>query len=543
MAETNLPPDDLIALRKDLGLTQQEMAAQLDMALRSYQAIETGESGYRHIHRLAVERAALTIAADNKAPMLPPASVRKDAIELVRVGQATGKPEFLNGQSDAPIAPIESVATERFRDAYSVVGELVLLTTALDHQLNHVLIQVLHLADSPLLESVVATLDMAQKIEMLKARARHISNPRWHNALQTHLDKLEQVSSWRNIACRTALITDKEHGAVFVPAAAAKLLQHLHLGENPTSEKIPIAELTSKIKLGESAMSEGQLLIYNFEKMNAARLERFPNSVRPRLVITVYGDESGTHDASPFMLLSGFVASEGQWLAFDAGWRDALAKHGLSHFHATDHWGTNIGEKFGPEVLNLTGEHLILGYVIKINKDDYNNHYIAGLRPRKPQLDTIYGIAFRFLVSFLITRLPGLLGRSDITFNIILESGAVGSKDAERIRAAVKKQLPIEAAMLGSVTFGDKKAFPGLQASDALAFGAYQMEPKGPVLSDVPEGANISDVSESSQAKLPIFRCALDPDTLRSLKSDILALVDIRKRYAEDLKSKPDTRE
>ena len=534
MTDTNFPADDLVTLRKELGLTQQEMAAQLDMALRSYQAIETGESAYRYIHRLAVERAALTIAADNKAPMLAPASVRKDAIELVRVGQAIGKPEFLESNPDAPT---ESVTTERFRAAYSVVGELVLLTTALDQQLNHVLIEVLHLANSPLLEFVVATLDMDRKIEMLRARAKHISNPRWHKALQTHLDKLEQVSSWRDTACRTALITDDEHGAVFAPAAAARLLRHLQLGEKPTSEKIPIADLTPQIKLGESALFEGQALILNFKKMNTVRLERFPNSARPRMVITVYGDESGTHDASPFMLLSGFVAAEGQWHAFDVDWREALKEVGLSHFHATDQCGTNVGEKFGHKILYLTEKHLMLGYVIRINKDDYKKYYIGCLRPRKPQLDTIYGIAFRFLVSFLITRLPDLLGRSDITFNIILESGAAGSNDAERIRATLKKQLPVETAMLGSVTFEDKKAFPGLQASDALAFGAYQMEPKEPALSNLPDGVTISQIAQTSPAKPPIFRCALDAETLRSLKDDILALVDIRKRYAESLKS------
>jgi hypothetical protein len=236
------------------------------------------------------------------------------------------------------------------------------------------------------------------------------------------------------------------------------------------------------------------------------------------------------------MLLSGFVATEGQWDAFDVGWREALKEVGLSHFHATDQWGTNAGEKFGQKIVELTAEHLILGYVVTIDKNDYKQYYIAGLRPRKPQLDTMYGIAFRFLVSFLITRLPELLGRTDITFNIILESGADGSEDAKRIRAALRKQLPVETAMLGSVTFGDKKAFPGLQASDALAFGAYQMEPTGPKLSDLPDGATISQVTQTSPAKPPIFRCALDAETLRSLKDDILALVDIRKRYAESLK-------
>jgi DNA-binding XRE family transcriptional regulator len=179
MVDATYPKEDLIELRKDLGLTQQEMANQLDMALRSYQAIEAGESAYRYIHRLAVERAALTIAAEKKAPLLAPVTVRKDAIELLRVGRATRYPEFIGGDTDTANLQADSVATERFRAAYAVVGELVLLTTALDHQLNHILIQVLHLADSPMLEAVIATLDINRKIEMLKARAKHISSATW----------------------------------------------------------------------------------------------------------------------------------------------------------------------------------------------------------------------------------------------------------------------------------------------------------------------------------------------------------------------------
>jgi DNA-binding XRE family transcriptional regulator len=277
MAVEKYLKEDLIELRKELGLTQQEMANQLDMALRSYQAIEAGESEYRFIHRLAAERVALMIAVDKKAPMLAPPSLRRDAIKLVRVGELTGNPAFGRDRKSgvSPAQIIENEGNAQFRAAYGVVGELVLLATALDHQLNHVLIQVLHLADSPMLESVVATLDMNRKVEMLKARSKHISNKRWQQALQAYLDKLEQVSSWRNIACHTALIPDEKHGAVFAPAAAAKLLKNLQLGESPTAKRIPIADLPPKIKLGENALFDGQELLQNFERLNAERTKRF----------------------------------------------------------------------------------------------------------------------------------------------------------------------------------------------------------------------------------------------------------------------------
>lgn len=66
-----------------------------------------------------------------------------------------------------------------WKEACAVVGEVVLIYTALGHQLNLIVIEVMHLAQSPMLESVVATLDARQKIEMLKNRAAHIKQKDW----------------------------------------------------------------------------------------------------------------------------------------------------------------------------------------------------------------------------------------------------------------------------------------------------------------------------------------------------------------------------
>jgi len=276
MTDETFLKEDLIELRKELGLTQQEMAAKLDMALRSYQAIETGESAYRFIHRLAAERVALMIAADRKAPMHAPPSVRADAIELVRVGQLSGHPAFLSDyKSDAPNLQIEGNSEDaKFRAAYGIVGELVLITTALDHQLNHILIQVLHLDETPMLESVIATLDMARKIEMLKARSRHISQSAWKKPLLTYIDKLERISKYRNIACHTPLIPDEKNGAVFAPAAAARLLKSLTISDPREIERLPINDLLPEIRRGEEALYDGVVIINNFAAANRERQRR-----------------------------------------------------------------------------------------------------------------------------------------------------------------------------------------------------------------------------------------------------------------------------
>jgi transcriptional regulator with XRE-family HTH domain len=275
MTEEAFLNSDLVTLRKELGLTQQGMADKFDMALRSYQSLESGESEYRYIHRLAAERVALSVAADKKDPSFVPAPVRQDALEVVRLGQILGNPAYRWKAGDDPQPERASFEKNAgLKAAYAVVGEIVLLATALDHQLNHVLMQILSLTDSPMLEAVIATLDTSRKIEMVKARSKHIAQPTWRKPVTAYVDMLERISKWRNIACHTPLIPDAKHGAVFAPTAAAKLLKNLDLQDH-TSRRIPYAELKAAIELGGTALGTGENLVDNFKKMNEARAVRF----------------------------------------------------------------------------------------------------------------------------------------------------------------------------------------------------------------------------------------------------------------------------
>jgi hypothetical protein len=193
------------------------------------------------------------------------------------MGRLTGNPAF---DIDKPSKKSPSTKREEDRDAkfmasYAVVGELILIATALDYQLNHILIQVLHLTESPMLESVIATLDMARKIEMLRARTKHIVQNNWKKPILAHLEKLEKISRWRNIAAHTALIPHDEHGAAFAPAAAAKLLKSFQIGDEAPTTRIPVSDLKPIIRLAESALYEGEQILKNFRKINAERIKRF----------------------------------------------------------------------------------------------------------------------------------------------------------------------------------------------------------------------------------------------------------------------------
>lgn len=76
---------ELVALRKRLDLTQAGMAERVGLSLRAYQDIEASVSKLRPIHAHAAERAALALAVERADPMLAPAVVRRQALDLARL--------------------------------------------------------------------------------------------------------------------------------------------------------------------------------------------------------------------------------------------------------------------------------------------------------------------------------------------------------------------------------------------------------------------------------------------------------------------------
>jgi hypothetical protein len=166
------------------------------------------------------------------------------------------------------------VAEGKWKDACAAVGELALLYTALDHQLNRIIIEieVMHLEISPMLESVVATLDARQKIEMLKSRAGHVEKADVKKALKTHADRLERVSRMRNAACHTPLVPKGDGGLEFAPAAASKLLKSMTVRsrDDYTVERLTLERVLEVIPLAEKALGGGEDILSYYAKVRAA---------------------------------------------------------------------------------------------------------------------------------------------------------------------------------------------------------------------------------------------------------------------------------
>ncbi|WP_454917323.1 helix-turn-helix domain-containing protein [Xanthobacter sediminis] len=77
--------DDLISIRKALGLTQAEMAERIGLGSRAYQDLEAGKSTMRKIHAEAASMVSLAVAVEKGEPMLAIPAVRKLALSLANL--------------------------------------------------------------------------------------------------------------------------------------------------------------------------------------------------------------------------------------------------------------------------------------------------------------------------------------------------------------------------------------------------------------------------------------------------------------------------
>ncbi len=74
------------------------------------------------------------------------------------------------------------------------VGELVFWASAIDAQLTKAVIRVCLLTETPMLEPIVAGLDTRAKVEILRARSKHIKKAAWSEGITKWADKAEKVN-------------------------------------------------------------------------------------------------------------------------------------------------------------------------------------------------------------------------------------------------------------------------------------------------------------------------------------------------------------
>jgi hypothetical protein len=347
------------------------------------------------------------------------------------------------------------------------------------------------------------------------------------------------------------------------------LLKNLQLGESPTLRKIPIGDFSPKIKLGESALFEGQELIQNFERMNIERINRFghnrtarPQEAEPSgMILTTYLDESGTHAESPISVMAGYVGTSVQWERFEADWRALVDRAGVKHIHAVDlfkrtkqfkGWKAEDVNALATALNAVIDAHLQVGFSIIVRDDDYNSVYKVGPGPRRLPKDTKYGVLFRaclaFVPSFIASQFinagqTSLVQKS--TINLVLENGHRNAGDAQRLFKLYKADaLPECQQLVGTMDVSTKDSI-GAQAADFLAYSVYRAEclehgqaastiEKSSYVSDAPLVANSYPPRPEGQKGAMIFRIPVGRETLQSLKDDLFAREAERRSPRQD---------
>jgi hypothetical protein len=270
------------------------------------------------------------------------------------------------------------------------------------------------------------------------------------------------------------------------------------------------------------------------------------------MIVNVYIDESGTHE-SGVTVLGGWVGRMGQWSGFDPLWRKLLKQNRLDHFHSKSmrqskgqFRGWRVFEKFEftQRAAEIALKHLEFGFTIALSDAAYDQHYVAGHRPKEIPLDTRYGLCFRHCLSHVPMMAKQAFKGRELDINFVLESGHKNAGDALRIFERVKKQgltNPNEieiVEMLKTLTFEDKARYPGLQVADINAYNAYQHESGAKVLELGTIEDPINAVAEGKRIqKVPVFRLELREFELLTYKRFVLD--EIAERSASHVPRKP----
>ncbi len=87
----------------------------------------------------------------------------------------------------------------------AAIGELILWAAIIDGQLNKALIAILALPEHAFLEPIIAQLDARAKAELLKKRAKLITQSEWRNGVKNWVERTEKINAKRNFVAHHSI--------------------------------------------------------------------------------------------------------------------------------------------------------------------------------------------------------------------------------------------------------------------------------------------------------------------------------------------------
>jgi hypothetical protein len=265
------------------------------------------------------------------------------------------------------------------------------------------------------------------------------------------------------------------------------------------------------------------------------------------VIVDTYIDESGTHKSSPHLIMGGMVGRLGQWAYFDKLWGKMLRKEQVAYYHTKSMkdsdgpfvgWSMERKAKLITKCGDIQQRATMFCFSIKLCKDEYLEHYKNGQQPKKVQLDTMYGMCFRYCAILVADLLKKTLDKPDLTINFILEEGAKNFGQAKKIFGELKAEDAFKNTF-GAINPGEKIKFPGLQGADFVSHTTFLAEQDTPDLTDFPAGANVEDARKIIGHRSPAFRCHIGPEVLADWKQRMLDIDAERIAFGQRKKISP----
>jgi hypothetical protein len=186
-------------------------------------------------------------------------------------------------------------------------------------------------------------------------------------------------------------------------------------------------------------------------------------------VLTVYLDESGTHDKSHFHVMAGYASTDEKWKAFDIAWDTVLRNYDINYFHMKDcahfigefaGWDEDKRKPFLEELIRVIHDNTEFGIGIAMGGPSFTDPKLRTILAREVFIALALCQAIDQCVHLKI------IDRMFFVFDQRPKFKSVVQKAYDEVCAmdsALKN-------LLQGVIFADDKTVRPLQAADFLAY-------------------------------------------------------------------------
>lgn len=257
------------------------------------------------------------------------------------------------------------------------------------------------------------------------------------------------------------------------------------------------------------------------------------------VILTAYLDESGTHNGSPVTIMAAVVGTANQWRNFQKSFSKVKKRFGFTQFHATDFKGKR--KEFSGwdnekcldlifELSKIIDDKMMFSLVFSINNEEYENFYKNGEKPKRLQLDTKYGLAFRFSLAYISSELFKRYGKDKrfqkMKLSLVVENG---HKNSGSLLAIFKEESELlksyGLSLLQTLTFADKDCDP-LMIADFLSHTSY-MHAERDMNNDSPS------VFERTNQNQDVIHISFDAEGLSNYRRSIVENWKTRKAISQ----------